>query len=172
VTLCMQDASQLRLAYGRPFADVVLNTCGNIISGQVTGETAKLLSDRFGRTMQDRESFTINSSDTNTTQSAQLEPVLPVSRISSLSSGEFVGMVADLADQPIELKTFCCRISMDTEAIKTEEAAYKPLPFVREVTEEELERNFIAVKADARRIIRDELERIRNRPDLRHLIIM
>jgi hypothetical protein len=76
-----------------------------------------------------------------------------------------------LADQPIELKTFCCRISMGTEAIKSEQATYKPLPFVCEVTEDELERNFLAVKADAKRIIRSELERIDKKTDLRHLII-
>jgi YWFCY protein/TraM recognition site of TraD and TraG len=117
ITLCFQNASQIRLAYGREFADVILNSCGNIICGQASGETARLVAERFGKTMQKRESFTISSADTSINQSQHLEYSIPASRISSLSSGEFVGMVADTPEQPIELKTFCCRIVNDPVAI-------------------------------------------------------
>ncbi|HEX3934808.1 MAG TPA: YWFCY domain-containing protein, partial [Puia sp.] len=128
VTLCTQDASQLRLAYGKEFTDVILNSCGNILSGQTGGDTAKLLSDRFGKTMQDRESLTTNTADLQITQSSQLEYVLPVSRIASLSAGEFVGMVADTPTQPIAQKTFCCRLTNDPAALTRETAAYHDLP--------------------------------------------
>ncbi|WP_427874068.1 conjugal transfer protein MobC [Flavobacterium sp. MMS24-S5] len=67
VSTCLgiQDFSQLRKDYGREQADVILNITGNIISGQVTGDTAKQLSERFGKIMQDRESLSINRSDTS-----------------------------------------------------------------------------------------------------------
>jgi hypothetical protein len=171
ITLCVQDGSQLRLAYGKEFADVILHTCGNIVSGQVTGETARQLSDRFGKTMQDRESITYTSSDTNITQSQQLEYSIPVSRIASLSSGEFVGMVADSPEQPIELKTFCCRMVNDPTALQKEEAAYEELPVVREVTPDILLQNFQQIRDDITRLIRAEWQRIENTPELRHLLI-
>ncbi|HEV3413389.1 MAG TPA: conjugal transfer protein MobC [Puia sp.] len=171
ITLCLQDGSQLRLAYGKEFADVILHTCGNIISGQVSGETARQLSDRFGKTMQDRESITYTSSDTNITQSQQLEYSIPVSRIATLSSGEFVGMVADSPDQAMELKIFCCRVVNDPAALQEEEAAYKELPLVREVTHDILLQNFQQIRDDITGLIRAELQRIENTPELRHLLI-
>ena len=171
ITLCVQDGSQLRLAYGKEFADVILHTSGNILSGQVTGETARQLSDRFGKTMQDRESITYTSSDTNITQSQQLEYSIPVSRIASLSSGEFVGMVADSPEQPIELKTFCCRIVNDPTALQKEAAAYEELPIVREITQDILLQNFQQIRDDITHLIRAELQRIENTPELRHLLI-
>ena len=134
VTLAYQDASQIKLVYGNKYADVIMNLCGNIISGQVSGETAKWLSDRFGRTMQERESMTITSNDTNITRSQQLEQAIPPSRIASLSSGEFVGMVADNPDQPIDLKMFCCRVLNDHKALAEETARYEDLPVIRNVT--------------------------------------
>lgn len=171
ITICLQDASQLRLAYGKEFADVVLNTCGNIISGQVSGETAKQLADRFSKTMQERESITSTSSDANITHSQQLEFAIPVSRISSLSAGEFVGMVADRPDQPIELKTFSCRIVNDPQALIEEEKTYDELPTIREVTQDMLLTNFHQIRSDIAALIRSEMYRISNTPDLQHLLL-
>jgi type IV secretory pathway TraG/TraD family ATPase VirD4 len=48
-TLGVQDASQLRKDYGKEQADVIMNITGNLISGQVSGDTAKQLSDRLGK---------------------------------------------------------------------------------------------------------------------------
>jgi hypothetical protein len=140
-------------------------------AGQVSGETARLLSDRFGKTMQDRESMTFTSTDTTVTESGQLEYSIPVSRISSLSSGEFVGMVADRPDQPIELKTFCCRIVNDPQALAEEEAAYEELPIVREVTQEILLDNFQRIRSEIAALIHSEMQRIESTPELRHLVI-
>lgn len=96
--MAVQDSSQLKVHYGKEQAEVILNIVGNVISGQVAGETAKQLSDRFGKIMQDRESVSINRNDTSISRSKQLELAIPQSKISSLSSGEFVGMVADNPD--------------------------------------------------------------------------
>ena len=171
VTLAFQDASQAKLAYGNKYADVVLNLCGNIISGQVSGDTAKWLADRFGKTMQERESISINDTDTNISRSQQLEQAIPASRISSLSSGEFVGMVADTPDQPVELKMFCGRILNDPEALEKEEALYRDLPVVRNVTPEMVEKNYLQVKQDIELLVKSELERMDADGRLRRLVI-
>lgn len=117
-TLGIQDLSQLRMDYGTEQADVIMGIVGNIISGQVTGDTAKLLSERIGRIMQDRQSLSINRNDTSISKSKQLEAAVPASKIAALSSGEFVGMVADTPDQKITLKAFHCEIQNDHEALK------------------------------------------------------
>ncbi len=107
-----------------------MNITGNIVSGQVTGDTAKQLSERFGKIMQDRQSLSINRSDTSISRSKQLEAAIPPSKISALSSGEFVGMVADDPDCKIELKAFHCEILNDHEALKQEQENYKEIPII------------------------------------------
>ncbi|HEV2483624.1 MAG TPA: YWFCY domain-containing protein [Puia sp.] len=171
ITICTQHASQLNLAYGRDFAEVILNTCGNIITGQTSGDTAKLLSDRFGKTMQDRESLTTTFDDLHITQSTQLEYAVPVNRIAALSSGEFVGMVADTPTQPIAIKTFCCRLINDPAALAQETNDYQPLPTTRETTPEELTENFHRIRMEIETLTRSELTRIKNSPELAHLVI-
>lgn len=105
-TLAVQSIEQLRKDYGREQADVMVNIVGNVISGQVTCDTAKQLSERFGKIIQQRESISINSQDTSTSRSTQLDYAIPASKIAGLSSGEFVGMVADNPDNKIDLKVF------------------------------------------------------------------
>jgi lysophospholipase L1-like esterase len=61
--------SQLRKDYGKDEADVIMNIVGNVISGQVMGDTAKQLSERIGKIMQDRQSLSINSGDTSISKS-------------------------------------------------------------------------------------------------------
>lgn len=112
-------------------ADVIMNITGNIISGQVTGDTSKQLLERFGKIIQDRESLSINSGETSISRSKQLESALPPSKISGLSSGEFVGMVADDPDSKIDLKTFHCEIINDHETIKKEEENYTEIAPLR-----------------------------------------
>ena len=48
-----QDKSQFIRDYGEKYANVIFNTVGNIISGQVNGQTAKDLSTSFGREFRD-----------------------------------------------------------------------------------------------------------------------
>lgn len=173
VSTCLgiQDFSQLRKDYGREQADVIVNITGNIISGQVVGDTARSLSERFGKIMQDRLSYSINSGDTSISKSKQLESALPPSKIASLSSGEFVGMVADNPTQKIDLKVFNCEIINDHDALKAEENAYKPIPEVRSVTPAMVQRNFMQIRQDIQDIINSEMERLMNDPATRHLVI-
>lgn len=169
--LGIQDFSQLKKDYGREQADVIMNITGNIISGQVTGDTSKQLSERFGKIMQDRESLSINSGDTSISRSKQLEYAVPPSKISSLSSGEFVGMVADNPDCKIELKTFHSEIINDHQAIKKEEEDYVDIPAVRKLDNSMIQRNYTQIKQDIQDIIHSEMERIINDPSLDYLIV-
>jgi hypothetical protein len=156
-TLSVQDYSQLRRDYGKEQADVIMNISGNIISGQVFGETAKSLSDSFGKIMQDRQSTSVNSSDTSVSYSGQLDAAIPVSTIASLSSGEFVGMVADNPDQKITLKAFHAEIVNDHEAIRKEEGKYRDLPVLRTVTQEMVQTNYLKIKNDIEELVLEEL---------------
>lgn len=169
--LGIQDFSQLRKDYGREQADVILNITGNIVSGQVTGDTAKQLSERFGKIMQDRESLSINSGDTSISRSKQLESAVPPSKISSLSSGEFVGMVADDPDCKIELKTFHCEIVNDHNALKKEEANYKDIAVIRKIDTAIVQRNYLQVKQDIQEIMQSEMERLLQDPGLAYLVL-
>lgn len=171
-TLAVQDYSQLKKDYGREQAEVIMNIVGNVISGQVTGETAKGLSERFGKIVQTRESVSINRQDTSVSHSSQLEAAVPASKIAALSSGEFVGMVADNPDEIIKLKTFHCEIQNDHAAIKAEEDHYKPLPTIRSITPQEIQNNYIRIKNEVTDIIEQEIERIRKDPDLAHLLFV
>jgi len=172
VMLCLQNINQLKNTYGDKLADVILNTCGNIISGQATGETARLLADRFGRTLQHRQSLTTTPSDIQVTDSQQLEPVIPESRIATLSPGEFCGIIADTPGQPIQLKTFCCRIPLDFPALNAQEAAWQPLPIIhKETTDALLTANFLQIRQDIRKLVNSEMDRIDSTATLRPLII-
>jgi hypothetical protein len=152
-TLGVQDYSQLKKDYGKEQAEVIMNIVGNVISGQVVGDTAKLLSDRFGKIVQERESVSINSSDTSVSRSTQLDSAIPPSKIASLSSGEFVGMVADDPNQKIQLKIFHNEILNDHEAIKREESLYRPIPSVRSVTQKEISDNYVQIKREIEYIV-------------------
>ena len=170
-TLAVQDASQLKLHYGKEQAEVILNIVGNVFSGQVSGDTAKQLSERFGKILQDRESIAINRNDTSITQSKQLEAAIPASKIASLSSGEFVGMVADNPDQKIELKAFCAEIINDHKALDKEQAGYAGIPQYFDVEPKDVLDNFLKVKSDIAMIVQTELERMMDTPELTDLII-
>jgi len=170
-TLAVQDASQLKLHYGKEQADVILNIAGNIISGQVSGDTAKQLSEKFGKILQDRQSIAINRNDTSITKSKQLELAIPVSKISSLSSGEFVGIVADNPDQKIELKAFCAEIINDHEALNREQAGYKDLPVFSKVEPSDVMKSYLQVKKDVGMIVQTEMERMLDTPELMEMII-
>ncbi|SDW16733.1 Type IV secretory system Conjugative DNA transfer [Hydrobacter penzbergensis] len=169
--LGVQDFSQLRKDYGKEQADVIMNITGNIVSGQVTGDTAKQLSERFGKIMQDRESLSINRSDTSISRSKQLEAAIPPSKISALSSGEFVGMVADDPDCKIELKAFHCSIVNDHEALTQEQNNYKEIPVIRKLDNAMVQRNYLQIKQDVQDIIQSEMERVLSDPGLSHLVI-
>ncbi|WP_443023380.1 conjugal transfer protein MobC [Sphingobacterium sp.] len=178
VCLGLQDFSQLVRDYGDKEAKVILNTVGNIFSGQVVGETAKTLSERFGKIVQRRQSISINRNDTSTSISTQLDSLIPASKISTLSQGMFVGAVADNFGEKIEQKIFHAQIVVDTEKVDQETRNYKPIPQIRnflssygeDIMDSEIDGNYRKIKLDIATIISSELSRIENDPELAHLI--
>lgn len=156
----------------------VMNTVGNIFSGQVVGETAKTLSERFGKVLQKRQSISINRQDTSTSINTQMDSLIPASKIANLSQGTFVGSVADNFGEEIDQKIFHARIIVDNEKVAAETKAYKKIPVINEfrdadgndIMQQQIDRNYSQIKADVVRIIEDEITRIKNDPDLKHLI--
>ncbi|MBD1362945.1 YWFCY domain-containing protein [Mucilaginibacter sp. ZT4R22] len=155
VTLAVQDYSQLKKDYGREQAEVIMNIVGNIICGQVTGDTAKQLSERFGKINQQKESVSINSSDTSISRSNQLDYAIPASKIAGLSSGEFVGMVADDPTNKIDLKMFHNQIQNNHETISAEEGAYREIPSIRDISPKEILLKYQGIKADIKVLIEE-----------------
>lgn len=163
-TLAVQDYSQLKKDYGREQAEVIMNIVGNILAGQVTGDTAKQLTERFGKIMQERQSITVTSQDTSVSKSSQLDFAIPASKIATLSSGEFVGMVADEPGNKISLKVFHNEIINDHAALVDEEKAYLPLPIVRTIDKDIVMANYLNIKRDIQEMVMQELDMIRHQP--------
>ncbi len=128
VCLGFQDFSQLNRAYGDKESKVIQNTVGNIFSGQVVGDTAKSLSEHFGKILQKRQSISINSNDRSTSFSAQLDTLIPASKIATLTQGMFVGAVSDNFGERIEQKIFHAEIVVDNEKVSQEMKAYQKIP--------------------------------------------
>ena len=179
VSVCLgfQDFSQLTRDYGDKESKVIQNTVGNIFSGQVVGETAKALSERFGKVLQKRQSISINRNDTSTSISTQLDSLIPASKISTLTQGFFVGAVSDNFDERINQKIFNSEIVVDTAKLLAEEKHYRQIPEIRSFVNngkdsmrDEIESNYKNVKADIKNMIKTEMNRISNDPDLQHLI--
>ena len=180
VAVCLgaQDFSQLVRDYGEKEARVIQNTVGNVFSGQVLGETAKNLSERFGKVLQQRKSVNMTREDTSTSISTQLDSLIPASKISNLSQGMFVGSVCDSFQEKMEQKIFHCEIVVDNARVAAETKAYKPIPVITDFTgrdgkdhmREEIERNYYRIKEEVGGIIQKELRRIGNDPDLKHLL--
>lgn len=178
VCLGFQDFSQLKRDYGDKEAAVVMNTVGNIFSGQVVGDTAKTLSERFGKVLQKRQSMTINRQDKSTSISTQMDSLIPQSKISTLTQGMFVGSVSDNFDERIEQKIFHAEIVVDNAKVAAEAAAYKPMPVFtqfldpngNDVMKEDIQQNYTQIKTDVKEIVDRELKRIAADPVLSKLL--
>ena len=178
VCLGFQDFSQLVRDYGDKEARVVMNTVGNIFSGQVVGETAKTLSERFGKVLQKRQSISINRQDVSTSINTQMDSLIPPSKISGLTQGMFVGSVSDNFNERIEQKIFHAEIVVETEKVKREESNYQPIPIINDFKDADgndcmkqaIQDNYNQIKEDVKQIVKDELERIAGDENLKHLI--
>ena len=178
VCLGFQDYSQLTRDYGDKESKVIQNTVENIFSGQVVGETAKTLSERFGKVLQKRQSMTINRQDKSTSISTQMDSLIPASKISNLTQGMFVGAVSDNFDERIEQKIFHCEIVVDNARVTAETKAYRNIPEIVSFTDEngndtmqqDIEKNYRQIKADVENIVLSEMERIKSDDNLKHLI--
>jgi len=177
VCLGFQDFSQLTRDYGDKESKVIQNTVGNVFSGQVVGETAKTLSERFGKVLQQRQSMTINRNDKSTSISTQMDSLIPASKISNLTQGMFVGAVSDNFDERIDQKIFHAEIVVDSAKVSAEMKAYQPIPVIVDFTnevgsdnlKETIEANYKRVKQEIISLVESEKERIKADPALAHL---
>ena len=178
VCLGFQDFSQLTRDYGDKESKVIQNTVGNVFSGQVVGETAKTLSERFGKVLQQRQSMTINRNDKSTSISTQMDSLIPASKISNLTQGMFVGAVSDNFDERIDQKIFHAEIVVDVAKVSAETKAYQPIPMIADFTNENgsdslretIEANYRQVKQEVLSLVDSETARIKTDPALAHLI--
>ena len=178
VCLGFQDFSQLTRDYGDKESKVIQNTVGNVFSGQVVGETAKTLSERFGKVLQQRQSMTINRNDKSTSISTQMDSLIPASKIPNLTQGIFVGAVSDNFDERIDQKIFHAEIVVDSVKVSAEMKAYQPIPVIVEFKNEDgsdnlketIEANYRKVKQEILTLVDSEIQRIKNTPALSHLI--
>jgi hypothetical protein len=160
--IAVQDISQLRQVYSKDEADAIWNMTGNIVSGQVAGDSARLLAERFPKTLLDKNCLSINRTDVSVSKAKQLEFAVTASLISNLSGGEFVGVVADNPYQPIELKAFHARVVNDLQAINKEKQNFKPLPNVKQVSPGIIQPNFVQIKQDIEDLRISKMDRIAN----------
>ena len=178
VCLGFQDFSQLTRDYGDKESKVIQNTVGNVFSGQVVGETAKTLSERFGKVLQQRQSMTINRNDKSTSISTQMDSLIPASKISNLTQGMFVGAVSDNFDERIDQKIFHAEIVVDNAKVSAEMKAYQPIPVIADFINEDgfdnlketIEANYKRLKQEVLSLVDSETERIKADPTLKHLI--
>ena len=163
--LSAQDLSQLKRDYGDGESKVIQNTVGNVFSGQVVGDTAKILSERFGKVLQKRQSLTINRTDKSTSISTQMDSLIPAAKISNLTQGVFVGSVADNYDERIEQKVFHAEIVVDNEKVKMEEKSYVDIPTIIDFGSEEcmkqtIESNYRQIKKEIAELVYSEYSRL------------
>ena len=178
VMLGFQDFSQLKRDYGDKESAVICNTVGNVFAGQVVAETAKTLSERFGKVLQKRQNMTINRNETSVSINTQMDSLIPASKISNLTQGMFVGAVADNFDERIEQKIFHAEIVVDNEQVKRETARYVKIPQIIDFTDkdgndtmqQQIEQNYYRIKSEVKQIVADEIERIKADPELMYLI--
>ena len=178
VCLGFQDFSQLTRDYGDKESKVIQNTVGNVFSGQVVGETAKTLSERFGKVLQQRQSMTINRNDKSTSISTQMDSLIPASKISNLTQGMFVGAVSDNFDERIDQKIFHAEIVVDSVKVSAEMKTYQSIPVIANFTNEDgsdnlketIEANYRKIKQEILSLVNSEIERIKATPELTHLI--
>ena len=178
VCLGFQDFSQLTRDYGDKESKVIQNTVGNVFSGQVVGETAKTLSERFGKVLQQRQSMTINRNDKSTSISTQMDSLIPASKISNLTQGMFVGAVSDNFDERIDQKIFHAEIVVDSAKISAEMKGYQSIPVIANFINENgsdnlketIEANYRKIKQEILSLVDFEIKRIKNDPMLSNLI--
>ena len=178
VCLGFQDFSQLTRDYGEKESRVIQNTVGNVFSGQVVGETAKTLSERFGKVLQRRQSVSINRQDVSTSINTQMDSLIPASKISNLTQGMFVGAVSDNFDERIEQKIFHAEIVVDTAKVSAEMKSYRPIPIIADFRDASgddtmkvsIDANYSQIKQEILSLVDSEIARIKADPKLQVLM--
>ena len=150
-----QDVSQFYRDYGKKEADVLINTPGTTFIGQVNGESAKTMSQVFGKLDRVRESESIGRSNDSVSISMQEKEIMPARKIETLSTGTFFGRVADTHSDKIERKLFCAEIQRDNEAVASEKKKWVDIPVMTDFGADYIRRKIIA---DPEPYIKDQIK--------------
>jgi hypothetical protein len=134
----------------------------------VAGDTARSISERFPTVTGYKTTVSINSSDTSVSKAELRSGSVSPSTIATLSSGEFVGIVADDPGKKLPLKAFYATIER-----KEDRSARGPvaLPVVREVTDLIVQRAFLQVKREVKELVEGEIRRIMRDPGLTGTVV-
>ncbi len=157
-TIGAQDLEQLKRDYGDKVAETIFNIIGNVFSGSVRSGTATKLQEMFGKKKQRLKNMTVDTSTTSYSINESMDFAIPVSTISQLSQGEFVGVVADNFGEEIKQKVFRGHIKVDkrTDQVKKD----IPLAIDEDNMEELLDGNFKRITDEIDIIIVNELYKI------------
>ena len=143
-----QDVSQFYRDYGKKEADVLINTPGTTFIGQVNGESAKTMSQVFGKLDRVRESESIGRSTDSVSISMQEKEIMPARKIETLSTGTFFGRVADTHSDKIERKLFCGEIQRDNKAVAEEKERWVDIPAMTDFGADYIRREIYAAPED------------------------
>lgn len=156
VCIGIQDFSQLELNFNREKARVINNVFGNVISGSVRDQSARMLQEMFGKIKQEKQSVSTSDSGTSSSISTQLDYVIPQSKISALSQGELVGLLTDNFDQRMSQKMF-----KSTVIITPERPVITELPRIMDISEQEAKElislNYKKIKKDIAQLIEQKV---------------
>ncbi len=164
IVLGAQDKSQLIRDYGEREANVIFNTVGNLLCGQVNGRTAEEVSRSFGKDWKKQHSQSESTDSETFSISMQMQDVMPVNRIETLSQGEFVGKVADSHEHKIDQKFFAGTIDIDTARFTEKVAKWDEIPeitvFENTDYKTAVEQNYLKIKQDIVNLIKAETQRL------------
>jgi len=131
--LGVQELTTFKQQYGKDTADTITSVIGNILSGAVRNkDTLEWLETLFGKSKQLGESLSIDRNKTSTSLNEKLEVLIPAGKIASLKTGEIVGLtvgeIRETYTGKFETSALHCKINLDLEKLRAEEALYRDLP--------------------------------------------
>jgi hypothetical protein len=154
--IAIQDISQLRGLYTRDEADWLMAVSGNLFCGQVGGETARVVAERFPRLLHQEESVSVGDTNSTVTRHLAWEAAVTPATVAGLGSGEFMGILGDDPDVEMPDKGFHARIVReDRPAVPLVD-----IPVVRAVTEAELKAAFRRVVLDIQQLLAREMKEL------------
>ncbi|MBL1410098.1 type IV secretory system conjugative DNA transfer family protein [Sphingobacterium faecale] len=172
VVLGLQELPMLRQQYGKETAETITSIMGNVLSGAVRSkETLEWLERLFGKVKQTGESLSIDRTKTSLSLNEKLEPLIPAGKIASLKAGEIVGIVArdtmETYTGKYETTAVNCRVNLDMDALKKEEANYRELPTYYDFgdrKEEILLDNFFRINREVEEIVEQFVQKSEKEP--------
>ena len=109
----------------------------------------------------------MNDVNISTSKTEHTADAITPSVLANLSSGEFVGLVADDPDKRLELKGFHASI-VKHDAPRHDDV---PLPLVRLVDKDAIQENYKLIGKRIADLVKEEMKRILGDPELRKFVV-